>query len=42
MPRTPADLKRAGMEVNGVFEPGMECYRIGIGLDGYINAYLEP
>ena len=41
LPRTPADLKRAGMEVNGVFEPGMECYRIGIGLDGYINAYLE-
>ena len=38
---TPADLKRAGLEVNGVFEPGMECYRIGIGLDGYINAYLE-
>ena len=38
---TPADLKRAGMEVNGVFEPGMECYGIGIGSPVYVNAYLE-
>ena len=37
---TPADLKRAGMEVNGILEPGMECYGIGIGSDAYVNAYL--
>ena len=29
------------MEVNGIFEPGMECYGIGIGSPVYVNAYLE-
>ena len=29
------------MEVNGIFDPGMECYGIGIGSLVYVNAYLE-
>ena len=29
------------MEVNGIFDPGMECYGIGIGSPVYVNAYLE-
>ena len=37
---TPADLRRAGAEVDGVFEPGMECYGIGIGTDRFVSNYL--
>ena len=40
-PGTPADLRRAGSEVNGNFEPGMECYGIGIGTDAFVSAFLE-
>ena len=37
---TPAGLRRAGLEVEGAFEPGMECYGIGIGSDAYVSAFL--
>ena len=39
-PNTPADLKRAGVMINGVFAPGMECYGVGIGSPAYISNYL--
>ena len=38
---TPAGMRRAGMEVNGIFEPGFECYGIGIGTKAFVSAFLE-
>ena len=29
------------MEVNGIFEPGFECYGIGIGTKAFVSAFLE-
>ena len=40
-PGTPADMKRAGRMVNGVFEPGMEVYGIGVGSDAFVSAFLD-
>jgi hypothetical protein len=38
---TPRDLRRAGVEVDGVFQPGMECYGIAVGTDAFVSWYLE-
>ena len=38
---TPADLKRAGCMVDGVFAPGMECYGVAIGSPAFISNYLN-
>ena len=38
---TPADLKRAGTMIEGVFEPGFDCYGVGIGSPNFVSQYLE-
>ena len=35
-PSTTAGLRRAGEEVDGVFEPGFVCYGVPIGSDNYV------
>ena len=37
----PADLRRAGVEVEGVFAPGMECYGVAVGTDRFVRSFLE-
>ena len=37
----PADLRRAGAEVDGVFAPGMECYGVAVGTDRFVRRFLE-
>ena len=38
---TPADLRRAGVVVDGVFAPGMECYRVAVGTDRFVRNFLD-
>ena len=37
---TPPELKRAGMMVEGRFEPGFICYGIPMGSDAYVGKAL--
>ena len=37
---TPAELKRAGKVVAGVFQPGFDCYGIPLGTDAYVGQAL--
>ena len=37
---TPPELKRAGVMVEGRFEPGFVCYGIPVGSDAYVNQAL--
>ena len=38
---TPAGITLAGVEVDGVFERGFECYGIPIGTDNYVKHMLK-
>ena len=38
---TPTELKRAGVELDGAFYPGFDCYGIAIGVDEYVRDFLE-
>ena len=38
---TPPELKRAGMVVNGTFEPGFDCYGLPMGTDAFVKQALE-
>ena len=40
-PDTPEDLKRAGSMVDGVFQPGMECYGVSIGTDRFVADWIN-
>ena len=40
-PNTPPELKRAGMMVNGAFEPGFDCYGIPMGTDAFVHQALQ-
>ena len=40
-PGTPRDMKRAGVEVEGRFEPGLICYGIPIGTKAYTQHMLR-
>ena len=38
---TPAGLKRAGVEIGGVFQAGFECVGVAIGSPEYVKYFLE-
>ena len=40
-PDTPPELKRAGMTVDGVFEPGFDCYGIPLGTNAFVRHTLQ-
>jgi hypothetical protein len=40
-PGTPDGLRRAGVEVDGVFAPGMICYGVAVGSDRFVRNFLE-
>ena len=40
-PNTPPELKRAGVMVNGTFEPGFDCYGIPMGTDAFVHQALQ-
>ena len=40
-PRTTAGLRRAGEDVDGVFEPGFICYGVPIGTDKYVHHMMN-
>ena len=40
-PDTPVELKRAGELVDGVFQPGFDCYGIPVGTDAYVGQALK-
>ena len=40
-PDTPEDLKRAESMVDGVFQPGMECYGVSIGMDRFVADWID-
>ena len=37
---TPANLRRAGLDIDGNFEPGMDVYGIGFGSDAFVSSFL--
>ena len=38
---TPPDLKRAGINVDGIFHPGFVCYGVAMGSDEFVRSSLD-